>query len=284
MSRAVVITGASTGIGRETALHLDRLGFRVFAGVRKDRDAESLQKEASQRLKPIRLDVTDPNSIASARSEVESELRSDGLYGLVNNAGIAISGALEFIQLDEFRRQLEVNVMGLLATSQTFLPLIRKARGRIVHVGSIGGKITAPILGPYAASKYAVEAISDAMRQELAPSGIRVSLIQPGAIATPIWEKGQSSAQIKVSELSSQEREYYLEAYTAIVNAVEQRERDAIPPIEVARRVEHALTAAKPKARYLVGIDAKVQFALSFLPSRWRDAALRTLMKYPKPT
>ena len=168
---AVVITGASTGIGRACALDLDGRGFRVFAGVRKDEDGERLRSERPS-IEPLRIDVTDAGEIAAARDRVSEEVGTAGLAGLVNNAGIAVPGPLEHLPIDEFRRQMEVNLVGQVAVTQAFLPLLRTARGRVVNIGSIGGRVALPMLGPYAASKHAMEGISDSLRRELRPWGI----------------------------------------------------------------------------------------------------------------
>src|SRR5262249_39561380 len=191
---SVVITGASTGAGRDAALHLDRNGFRVFAGVRREADAESLRKEASPQLEPLLLDVTDAAAIEAAAKRVDAEVGSAGLAGLVNNAGIGIGAPIEFLDLNELRRQLEVNVVAVVAVTQAFLPALRRARGRVVNAGSIGGRVSQPLVGPYSASKFALEAISESERMELAPWGIEVSLVEPGAISTAIWGKTQSYA------------------------------------------------------------------------------------------
>ncbi|MGD1157325.1 MAG: SDR family oxidoreductase, partial [Terriglobia bacterium] len=185
---AVVITGASTGIGEACALHLDKLGFRVFAGIRKAADAEALRHRASARLVPIRLDVSDETEVEQAARNVTEALRGEGLAGLVNNAGIVVAGMLEFLPLDALRRQLEVNVVGQVAVTQAFLPHLRKARGRIVNIGSVSGLIAGPFSGAYAASKFALEALTDALRVELRPWKIHVSIVEPGNIQTPIWK------------------------------------------------------------------------------------------------
>ena len=164
---AVVITGASTGIGRATALHLDRLGYRVFAGVRQEADAESIRQRSSARLSPVFLDVTAAASIQAAATLVAAEVGETGLAGVVNNAGIGLGGPLEFFPIDELRRQFEINIVGPLAVTQAFLPLIRRGRGRIVLVGSISSRRASPIAGPYNASKFALEALADALRLEL---------------------------------------------------------------------------------------------------------------------
>src|SRR4028119_876827 len=159
---AVVVTGASTGIGRACALSLDAMGFRVFAGVRKSEDGESLRKASSSRLTPVFIDVTDEQSIATAAAEVSRVVGDAGLAGLVNNAGVAIPGPLEYLPLEELRRQLEINLVGQLAVTQAFLPLLRKAQGRIVNISSLAGKLTTPFNGAYSAAKHGIEAFSDA--------------------------------------------------------------------------------------------------------------------------
>ena len=180
---SVVITGASTGIGAACALALDKLDFRVFAGVRKRADGEALQAQASAKLTPVELDITNSNEIAAALKTIAGEVGDAGLTGLVNNAGIGVVGPLEIVSLDELRRQFEVNVIGLIAVTQALLPLLRKARGRVVNMSSIAGRAAMPYMGPYAASKHALEALSDALRIELQHTGVRVSVIEPGASA-----------------------------------------------------------------------------------------------------
>ncbi|HTF34133.1 MAG TPA: SDR family oxidoreductase [Myxococcota bacterium] len=282
-SGTVVLTGASTGIGRAAALHLDREGFRVFAGVRREADGESLRKEGSERLEPLLLDVTDAAAIAAAAKRVEAEVREAGLSGLVNNAGIGLGAPVEFLDLDELRRQFEVNVVSVVAVTKAFLPAIRRARGRIVNVGSIGGRVSQPLVAPYNASKFALEALSESERMELAPWGIQVSLIEPGAIDTAIWGKTESYAASMLAGLPRDATELYGDAIRAVLAMMEQQKRVAIPPAAVARAIHHALTAARPKARYLVGTDAKVQALLArWLPDRWRDAIIVRFMKYPR--
>ncbi len=280
---AVVITGASTGIGRATALFLDRNGFQVFAGVRRDADAESLRKEASENLHPIQLDVVDGRSIEASRKTVVEALGEGGLAGLVNNAGISVGGPFEFLDLDELRRQMEVNFVGPVAVTQTFLPLLRKARGRVVNVSSIGGRMAAPIIGAYAASKFAIEAFSDSLRLELSPWGMHVCVIEPGAIATPMFEKGQTNAERSIAQASQQEIELYGSAIDAVRTVFGKMEKSAVPPERVAKAIHRALTAKRPRTRYVVGPDAKVQSLLaSVLPDRVRDGLVKRLFKYPR--
>ena len=269
---AVVITGASTGIGRATARHLDALGFAVFAGVRREQDGDKLRADASERLTPVLIDVTDGASIRAAAATVEQAVGERGLAGLVNNAGVAISAPLEFIPIEEFRKQIEVNLVGQVAVTQAFIPLLRKAKGRVVNIGSIGGRVALPLVGPYAASKFGMEGITDALRRELMPWGISVSILEPGGVATPIWDRGLSTADTIMRDMPPEAESLYGRRIAAIQKAAAQIARDGMPPEAVAKVIEHALTAPRPKTRYLVGRDAKIRARLSaILPDRVFD-------------
>jgi NAD(P)-dependent dehydrogenase (short-subunit alcohol dehydrogenase family) len=272
---AVVVTGASTGIGRACALHLDGRGHRVFAGVRRREDGERLRQEGSPGLTPILLDVTDAGSIDLAAKEVGAALGAEGLQGLVNNAGIVVSCPLEFVPMDDLRRQFEVNVFGAVAVTQAFFPLLRKTRARIVNIGSIGGRNALPFVGPYAATKSALGSISEALRRELRGSGIEVTLIEPGAVATPIWEKSDADALDRLAKLPPEAEARYGPAIAKVRAAANKISAGAVPATEVARAVEAALTSPRPPARTLVGTKAKVQAALRWLlPDRAVDALL----------
>jgi NAD(P)-dependent dehydrogenase (short-subunit alcohol dehydrogenase family) len=280
--KAVVVTGASTGIGEACALRLDAMGFRVFAGVRREQDADRLRAKASSRLTPVMIDVTDAASVAAAAELVGREA-AGRLAGLVNNAGISVAGPMEFVPLDELRRQLEVNVIGQVAVTQAFMPLLRRGRGRIVNIGSVSGRLATPFLGPYSASKFAMEAISDAERIELRPWGLHVAIVEPGSIATPIWEKGQAEADRLERLLPPQAHALYDAAIAAMRALARETAARGIPPDAVARVVAHALTSNRPRTRYLVGLDARVQALLAkALPDRLRDALLVRLLKLPR--
>lgn len=282
-SRAVVITGASTGIGEACALRLDKQGWQVFAGVRKEADGERLTQQASGRLTPIILDVTDEAQIRAAAGSVRATVADAGLAGLINNAGIGIGGPLEFLPLDDLRLQLEVNLIGQVAVTQAFLPLIRKGQGRIVNIGSIGGRMATPFVGPYNASKFGMEAITDALRQELRPWGIHVSIVEPGSITTAIWDKTRSMADEMQGKLSQEARDLYDPFIAPIREATEKIEQAGIPPDEVAKFVEHALTARNPKTRYVVGRDAQIQRVLAkFAPDRIRDRLVAWQLGLPR--
>jgi NAD(P)-dependent dehydrogenase (short-subunit alcohol dehydrogenase family) len=267
----ILVTGASTGIGEATAIHLAGLGFHVFAGVRQTTAGERLQAAAPCGITPVILDVTDGESIGAARKDIERSLEGKGLMGLVNNAGIAVGGPLEFLDLNEMRQQLEVNVIGPLAVIQAFLPLIRKAQGRIVNIGSMSGRVACPLLGSYCASKYALEALTASLRQELRPWSIQVSLIGPGKIVTPLWKKSMIAAEERVAKLPQEAHERYGQIMTGMLEYSVKEGKSGLPPLAVARTVEHALTAAKPRTRYTVGADARGWELLRILPERLRE-------------
>lgn len=281
--RAIVITGASTGIGATCAIHLDRLGFNVFAGIRKPDDGLALQKASSGRLVPIELDVTDLSTIQNSHALVSWKTGKSGLYGLVNNAGIAIVSPLEAVPLADLRHQLEVNVVGQVAVTQTFLPLIRQARGRIINMGSIAGLTTIPLMGPYSASKFALEAMTDALRLEVRQWGIHVSIIEPGAIATPIWNKSTIDAAEREAGVKEDVRSLYQPMVAAVRKVVEEASTRAISSDAVAKVVENALTASTPRTRYLVGTDAKLRaFVAKLLSDRMSDRLLSWVLKLPR--
>jgi len=275
-SQAVLVTGASTGIGRATALYLAARGFRVFASVRKEKDASELPGTS-----PVILDVTDPDSIREASEAVSRALGDEALAGLVNNAGIAVSGPLEFLEMSEIRRQFEVNLFGQVAVTQAFLPLLRRAgRGRIVNMSSISGKITAPLLGPYSMSKFALEAFSDALRRELEPFGLSVSVVEPGVIKTPIWDKGVASSKERVARMPARALELYGGRMAHLRKRAQEMSAVGAPAEEVAKAVHDALVSARPKTRYLVGFDAKLAARLAWLlPDRTLDRLMRRRLR-----
>lgn len=276
--RSVLITGASTGIGRATALRLDRAGWRVLAGVRRDEDAESLHAEASSNLVPLMLDVTDAGQIAAAADRISSAVGGAGLDGLVNNAGIAVPSPLETIPIDDFRHQIEVNLTGQVAVTQALLPAIRQARGRIVFISSIGGRIAFPLTGAYHAAKFGIEAVGDIFRQELRAWEISVSIVEPGSIATPIWDRGEQRAD-EIGERTPEREALYGKAISSYRKVVRATAKRGIPPEKVAVAIEHALDARRPKARYLVGLDAKVQARLKpLIPTRVFDRVVARTM------
>jgi NAD(P)-dependent dehydrogenase (short-subunit alcohol dehydrogenase family) len=265
----VLVTGASTGIGEATALHLKELGFDSVGAVRKDEDAERLRAAG---LRAVKLDVTDGGSIAAARAEL-----GDGpLAGLVNNAGIAVAGPIEFMPLDQLRLQLEVNVVGQVAVIQAFLPVLRAGRGRIVNVSSIGGRFALPLVSPYNASKFALEAISDSLRRELYGQGMEVILIEPGGVKTPIWDKSNEMADQIQQQMPPEAERIYGKLIDGVRKAtVEIAQEKGIEAREVAEVIGRALTAKRPRTRYLVGTDAKIRGPMAkILPDRVMDRAV----------
>lgn len=270
--KSVLVTGASTGIGRATALHLDRRGWRVFAGVRREEDAASLREAASDHLEPLMLDVTDADQIAAAAELIGEAVGDGGLHGLVNNAGIAVPGPLETLPIDDFKRQIDVNLTAQVAVTQAVLSQIRTARGRIVFITSIGGLMAFPMFGAYHAAKFGLEAVGDVFRQELRPWGISVSVVEPGSIATPIWERGDAEVDAITSRARDGHADLYGEAAEAYRTVARKTGERGIPPEKVAVKIEHALGARRPRTRYLVGADARGQaFASRFLPDRFVD-------------
>jgi NAD(P)-dependent dehydrogenase (short-subunit alcohol dehydrogenase family) len=262
----ILITGASTGIGEASAVRLAQLGYKVFAGIRKTADGEALRARVTSNITPVLLDVTDANSIENA----VSTLAGEPLAGLLNNAGVAVAGPLELVPIEQCRSLFEVNVIGLMAVTQACLPLLRSGRGRIVNMGSIAGRSPLPGSSAYDASKFAIEAITDSMRMELRSSGISVSLIEPGAVATPIWEKTVRA----VDELSRQTVPEKRALYAGLISKIRDEAanpRYPVPPEKVADAVIHAMTARKPRTRYLVGLDNRIWLLLNLLPDRWRD-------------
>ena len=275
MTGSVVITGASRGIGRACALELDKLGFRVFAGVRTIADAETLKQKASSSLTTIFIDITKQQSIQSACDVVHSATVETGLNGLVNNAGVAVAGPLEFMPIDELRRQFEVNVIGQIAVTQSFLPLLRKGSGRIVNIGSMEGLMAMPFVGPYCSSKFAMEALTDSLRMELKPWSVSVSIVEPSIVRTQELEDSIKAAEDMVQAMP--ERGYDLYA-PFIHNAREMAAeivKSAMLPEEVVQAIIHALTAKKAKTRYVVGRQARLAaIAGRLMPDRLRDLYL----------
>ncbi len=283
-SKTILITGASTGIGRASALALLEAGYRVIGCVRNQGAAEALrarlQGASSDRLSTLELDVTNSAQIAAAVASVEPLVGDSGLWGLFNNAGIAVGGPLEFVPVADLRWQLEVNVVGQVAVTQAFLPLLRKARGRILTTGSMAGYSTIPGLGPYSMSKYAVEAMSDALRRELRPWGIEVSLLEPGAIATDIWDKAAGSQDEIGKAPPAGLMELYGGLLKALAGLTEKAARDASPVEVVTRDVVHAFSSDRPRTRYSKGEGTGARKVLRRLPDRWVDAAIARMFRW----
>lgn len=272
MGKALLITGASTGIGAACARHFAARGYRVYAGVRRAEDGERLREGASGEIVPVLLDVTEARTVEAVRTLLAEQEGAAGLAGLINNAGIAVAAPLECVPAEDFRRQYEVNVFGALAVTQACLPLLRQARGRILMMSSVSGRTTLPFLGPYSSSKFALEAMADALRMELARWGVHVSVIEPGPIATPIWEKSYRAAVRMRDSVPDACHALYGDMLVKFEQAMENAARSAIPADAVVAAVDHALTSPKPRTRYLVGRNARLGAWLSrFYPDRLRD-------------
>jgi NAD(P)-dependent dehydrogenase (short-subunit alcohol dehydrogenase family) len=281
---AVVVSGASKGIGRAGVVELARRGYHVFAGVRAPQDGAALRDEANGHVTPLALDVTRETDVARAVDTVRDAVGPRGLWGLVNNAGIVVPGPLEFLPGNALREQFEVNVFGALALTQAFLPLLRSTRGRVVNVSSVNGRLASPFNGAYAGSKFALEGLSDALRLELGPAGVAVVVVQPGAVATPIWETSRQRA----IELLAR---YPTEAWTHYGKVLERLQDIRVPPRavspeRVARVVARALEARRPRTRYHVGWDARAGVLLArLLPGRaldWVFGARRSRRAIPE--
>ena len=259
--RAVVVTGASSGIGNAIALGLAARGFKVYAGVRKQADADALHAQAAAgngAITSVILDVTNAEHIAAVVELVGTETGGNGLAGVVNNAGIAVAGPMEFIPLEDLREQFEINVLGKVAFTQAFMPLIRSSQGRLVFIGSVSGLVASRLLGSYAASKFALEAVADAFRRELQPWNIGVSVVEPGRIATPIWQKSVELAMTRLERMPPEATSRYETVMQDVINGAREATRVGTPPAAVARAVHRALTDARPRTRYFVGTDAHI--------------------------
>jgi NAD(P)-dependent dehydrogenase (short-subunit alcohol dehydrogenase family) len=282
----VLITGSSTGIGRACALLLDRRGYRVFAGVRRMPDAESLRKEASERLVPVMLDITDARQIADARALVEAAVGPDaGLTGLLNCAGIMVAGALEYLPLDRLRWQLEVNLIGQVAVTQALLPLIRQGRGRIINVGSGNGRFAFPFMGAYAASKFGLEAVTDAFRRELRPWRIPVSIIDPGTVETAIWDSGKAALDALHAQVAPTARRLYDAEFSAMMELMLDKGRgSASPPEALAELALEVLESKRPRARYRRGPGSTMAVIGSYLPERFTDWIVAKVIRKELPS
>lgn len=268
--KSILITGASTGIGKKSTFDLADAGFFVFAGVRREEDKKPFLNNPN--ISPIILDITNEEHLNLAFDTIQKRVGDHGLFGLFNNAGIAIGGPLEILPLDRIRQQFEVNVTAQLAVTQKFLPLIRKSpAGRIVFTGSQSGYFTKPYVAPYSASKHALEAIVNSLRFEVRKMNIKVSLIQPGVIKTPIWKKSLAAGQKIEEEMDKEHFSHYEEDMDFLKKGVELSSQIGIEPSAVSRKVCDAFSSNNPRIRYKVGRDAYVTFLLSRLPDRMRE-------------
>lgn len=278
MDRSILITGTSTGIGYDAARILIEKGYRVFGSVRRTADGDRVQSELGDFFVPLVFDVTDADAIAQAASAVRDTLRGDTLSGLVNNAGIAVAGPLEHIDIDRFRHQLEVNVVGVVAVTQAFLPLMTRPGGRIVNISSVSGRIAFPFFGPYAASKFALEALSESWRRELMIRGIDVIVIGPGSVKTPIWEK---AAESDVAEKFA--GTIYQNSIDRLGRTVERSAAGGMPVEMVSQKIYEALTINRPKTRYALPATWLRDWVIPlYAPRRWIDRIIqRSLNLFP---
>ena len=280
---AVVVTGASTGIGRATALYLDEKGYRVFAGVRKQADAKSLEEAASDRLTPITIDVVKKASISAARQKVQRAVGKDGLAGLVNNAGIAGAGPIEHLPVAEFQKVIDVNLVGQYAVTQAFLPLLRRGGGTILFITSIGGRVASPFFSPYNAAKFGLEGMADSLRRELKPwKEMDVVVIEPGSIDTPIWEKGTDGFDDAMKAMGPEAKRLYGPHLDRLKEVTLETAERGMDPVKVAKVIEKAIRKDNPKARYIVGRDAKMMARMqSLVGDKNFDKMMRRGMSMP---
>ncbi len=272
-----LVTGASRGIGKGIVEHLAARGWDVIAGVRSQQDADAVTKLDPQRVSSVILDVTSADDIAALDTSLP-----DRLDAIVNNAGIAVGGAMETLSTDEWRKQLEINVIGQLAVTRAVLPRLRKSRGRIVFISSVNGRLSMPLIGAYAASKFALEAAADALRMELNPWQIRVVVVEPAQTDTDMWRMADNMVAELEAGLTAEHRSLYANHIAGFKKMIPMSQRIAVPTEKVSAVVEEALTARRPRARYIVGFAPKAQVALmTVLPTKLRDLALRKVSGQP---
>ena len=266
----VLVTGTSSGIGRACAVELAARGFHVLAGVRNEVDADAVRALHPERIEPLLLDVTDRDAIARLPERV-----GGALAGLVNNAGYSRPGPVEYVSVDDLRNQIDVMLLAPFMLTHTLLPALRHARGRVVNIGSIGGRIGLPFNSPYNAAKAGIASMSDSLRQELGPVGVHVALVEPGSIATDIWDRGIAAGDELLDTRPEEGRRLYGDRLERLRKAAEMMAKRGVPPSKVADVVAHALTADRPRTRYLVGVDARAQALLrATLPDRALDAVI----------
>lgn len=272
----VLVTGASTGIGADACRYLAAKGYQVLAAVRKPEDGERVKALNPSHIQWLQMDITSQEQIEAAVQKVAALVQNKGLHALVNNAGIAVAGPVEFLPLENWRWQMEVNVIGQVAVTQAFMPLLRLAQGsRVVFVGSVSGVLSSPMVGAYSASKFAIEAVADALRRETRKQGLQVAVVQPGVISTPIWEKSLGMAEEMEKNLPKQAWDYYADQIAATKGLAKDGPVKGSPVEKTSRAIYSAVHCPTIKTRYLVGTDARIGARLAWLlPRKWMDAVL----------
>ena len=279
MGKSVLISGASTGVGRAAAVRFARDGHEVLAGVRNEDAADKLLEETNGSLTPVFLDITNRESLQNFQDKYAENFAEQGLDCLINNAGVAKAGSVEHTPSEKWREQFDVNFFGHIELTRRLIPYIRKARGRIVFTGSIAGKLAFPMGGPYCASKFALEGLADSLRREMHVFGVSVSIVEPGGVKTPMLESAAGMIQEAIDAVSGDGANTYRETGEGLKKATDQFRKMASSPEKVVDAFQHALFSRNPKARYVVGQDAKFQSALKrTLPEAWLDAFLRKMM------
>ena len=274
---SVLVTGAARGIGKSIVEHLSSRGWDVIAGVRSEQDAEAVTGLSPQSISSVILDVTSADDIAAL-----DEALPERLDAIVNNAGIAVGGPMEAVSADEWRKQLEINVIGQLAVTQAAIPRLRKSGGRIVFISSVNGRLSMPLIGAYCASKFALEAAADALRMELRPWHIPVVIIEPAQTDTDMWRTADTMVEQTEAALTAEQRTLYAEHIAGMKKMILMSQKIAVPAEKVSAVVEEALTERRPRARYVVGLGNKLQVALvTNLPTRARDRLLRRVSGQP---
>jgi NAD(P)-dependent dehydrogenase (short-subunit alcohol dehydrogenase family) len=274
---SVLVTGASRGIGRSIVEHLASRGWDVVAGVRTEQDADALAKLDPQRISTVALDITNAGHIDALADALPPQLDA-----IVNNAGIVVSGPMETLTVEDWRKQLDINVVGQFAVTQAVLPRLRQSRGRIVFISSINGRLSMSLIGAYSASKFALEAAADALRMELQPWGVRVVLIEPAQTDTDIWRTADTMVTDVEAALTAEQRTLYARHIAGMKKMIPMSQKMAVPAQKVADVVEQALTVRRPRPRYVVGVVPKLQVALlTTLPTRARDFVLRRAAGQP---
>ncbi|MEQ1901256.1 MAG: SDR family NAD(P)-dependent oxidoreductase [Devosia sp.] len=273
----VVVTGTSSGIGRATAKRLADDGFHVLAGIRRAEDAE---KAAGKNIEPVILDVTQSDTIEALTTRIATDPQRRPLRAVVNNAGIAVNAPVEMAPLEEWRRQLEVGVIGQIAMIQALVPILLQSGGRIVNIGSVGGRIAMAGFGPYSAAKFALEAVTDSLRREMEPFGLKVVMITPGAVSTGLSAHGTATANRLAALMTPEQHERHDGLVDAVIGLADAWSRDGIRPERVAAIVSRAVLALRPRTRYTAGPDAALLTGMiRFLPDRLLDGMLRRHMK-----